>query len=278
MLRACRAGLLGLALLLLTPALPLFGQTVELAPGSIAQVVGRPGGRANVRSSPAIADGNVIGSLPVGSSVTVQEVGSGDAQAWARVVAGSGIAGWVHRSLLALDRDATATALQEQQQPASMPAPPAVPPEAAQPTAAAPAQPPQAAPAPTSNASDAILANDWTMMVPELMPAITSCAAIPAVQPVTITRAYKVQPNLAGVRMQDPAGRRWECLILRRGGYAIRYEPIGSGQRPMPGDGNPVFIMAPGEPPRDECHKSDEIRDPETDVLLGWRVQILCAP
>jgi hypothetical protein len=276
MRRAICASLMGLVLLVGAWGTPVSAQDEALSPGSIAQVVGRPGGRANVRSSPAIADGNVVGALPVGSAVTVQEVGSGEADQWVHVVAGSGMAGWVHHSLLALNRDATATALEEQKQPANMPEPPpqAEPAPAPAATADAPAatvSPPTAAPA-----GEPALTYDWTPLVPELMPAITSCADIPSIKPILVTRAYKLEQNLAGVRMEDPAGRRWECLILRRGGYPIRYEPIARGQRPMPGDGNPLFILAPGDPLNDKCHKSDELKDPATGMLLGWRVQLLC--
>lgn len=275
MWRACRAGLFGLALLLIPPSLPAFSQGAELAPGSIARVVGQTGGRANVRSSPAIQSDNVVGALDVGTEATIQELGVGDQQAWLRVVAANGMAGWVHRSLLRLDPEATAASLQRSQQqaqpvvaapqPAPEAAPVAPPPEPAADTGATAAEP-----------AEPTLANDWTTEVPKLIGAITSCAEVPSIKPVVVTRAYYVDPNMAGVRMEDTAGRRWECLILRRGGYPIRYEPIAPGQRRMPGDGNPVFVLAPGEPPQDSCHKSDEIKDEPSGILLGWRVQVLC--
>jgi hypothetical protein len=292
-----------LALLVSAPLLAVAADSAApLAVGTIAKVAGDTGGHVNVRTQPSVAEGVVTGKLDAGDTVTVEEVGGTLARPWYRIVAPTGEAGWVFGTLLQAATDAGTTAEPEDQTPdqpaspdtgstvaATPPAAPAADAAAAAPPAPAPAAsgtaaaksaatPSAGGAAPTTPVKPeaAPIPNDWTHMVAKLMPAINSCGQVLAANPLVVTRLYILEPNLAGVRLADNTGRRWECLILQSGGYPIRYEPIAPGQRPLPGDGNPMFIVAPGTPQNDSCHRSDDLHDPKTGVLLGWRVQVLC--
>jgi hypothetical protein len=160
-----------------------------------------------------------------------------------------GLEGWVAADLLRADETA--------------------PPPAAEP-AAQPAAAPEPAPPPDPVAAMPHL-DDWTRMVPKLLPAIDACLSIISLPPAVVTRVFEVEPDMAGIRMRDPTGRRFECLILRRGGYPIRYDPLGDRLRPMPGDGNPIFTRAPGPPPSDPCLETTPLLDPADGHTLGWR-------
>ena len=238
-----------------------------LVPGSEARVAANT--RVNLRSRPSIASGGVIGKLLPGDLVTITESSVVDGRVWYRVVVGEGDGdgeqGWVAGNLLeGVDLAAPAAA------PPDLAEPPAAP-RAAASRAIAPAEQAEVPLEPLPP-----LENDWTVMLPELLASVDACAAVPSLQPVVITRVYRIEPNLVGVRMEDPVGRRTECIIQSSSIYPLRYEPLVAGLRPMPGDGNPRFIRVPGEPLNDQCHRSSEIRDARGETVIGWRVVDLC--
>jgi hypothetical protein len=243
-----------LGLILAAATLPLSAAAQgELPVGSPARVAARPGVAVNVRAAPRIEAGNVVGQVTAGDAIVVGESSRQGAYVWYRVSTPGGLSGWIRGDLVA-----------------AAPSPPAM----ATPEPAQPATPPPVPPAPVVPTDS--IPNDWTRLVPELLPAIDSCIQIMSLPPITVTRVYEVQGGLAAVRMRDPTGRRWECVIQRTGGYPVRYEPIADRGREMPGDGNPIFTRAPGEPPQDACHRNAEVRDPTSGMLLGWRSEVLC--
>jgi hypothetical protein len=253
MRRALLAARLCLALVAVTPV-PAVAQAVgELQPGESARVAASPGSRVNVRSSPAITADNVVGQIDADAAVTVQGAERRGAYVWYRVTAAE-LTGWIRGDLLApLDRE-PAPAQQTQ---------PAMPEQATPPTASQPE--------PTATAAE-----DWTRYVPGLLRPVDACINSLSMQPVTVTRVFQVEPDMAGVRLRDPTGRRWECLISRNGNYPIRLDPLGDRVRPMPGDGDPIFTRAPGTPPSDPCWQNDEIASPTGAAIIGWRSRKVC--
>jgi hypothetical protein len=245
MRRASIAGWLSLALLGSTLSTAAVAQTVdEILPGESARVVAAPGSRVNVRSSPTIDPGNVSGQVDAEGLVTVQGAQRRGRYVWYQVTTAAELTGWIRGDLLEpLDRNLPATA----------PAPAALP-----------------APAPPA------VTDDWTRYVPTLLQPIDACLRSLSLQPVTLTRVFQVEPDMVGVRLRDPSGRRWECLITRNGNYPIRLDPLGDRVRPMPGDGDPLFIRAPGEAPSDSCLRTEEMTDPTSGMLLGWRAYKTC--
>jgi hypothetical protein len=261
---AAVAGAAWLAALLTTTSPAVQAQeAAPLAPGSEARVAA--GTRVNLRSRPSTATGGVIGKLLPGDIVTINEASVVDGRPWYRVELGDGEQGWVAGNLLeGVDLRAPAAAPPKPAEVAAEPSTPAV-------RAITPA-------APVATAPETLppLENDWTTMLPGLLESVDACAAVPSLQPVVITRVYRIEPNLVGVRMEDPSGRRTECIIQSSSIYPLRYEPLVAGLRPMPGDGNPRFIRVPGEPLNDQCHRSDEVRDARGETVIGWRVRDLC--
>jgi len=224
----------------------------ELLPGEAARVAASPGSRVNVRSSPAVAADNVLGQVDADAAVTVQGAERRGAYVWYQVTTPTDLTGWIRGDLLApLDRD---------------PLPPVQPA-----TPEPPAQ--QAAPEP---APPVTAADDWTRYVPDLLRPVDACINSLSMQPVTVTRVFQVEPDMAGVRLRDPTGRRWECLISRNGNYPIRLDPLADRVRPMPGDGDPIFTRAPGTPPDDPCWSSEEIASPSGGAIIGWRSRKVC--
>jgi SH3-like domain-containing protein len=261
---AAVAGAAWLAALLSMAAPAVQAQdAARLGPGSEARVAAST--RVNLRSRPSTAAGAVIGKLLPGDLVTITESSIVDGRAWYRVELGDGEQGWVAGTLLeGVDLAAPAAAPSAPTELAAEPSAPSF-------RAIAPAEPAEAPPETLPP-----LESDWTTMLPGLLESVDACAAVPSLQPVVITRVYRIEPNLVGVRMEDPSGRRTECIIQSSSIYPLRYEPLVAGLRPMPGDGNPRFIRVPGEPLNDQCHRSDEIRDARGETVIGWRVRDLC--
>jgi hypothetical protein len=245
---------LGLALLAAAPA----AAQGELAPGGQAEVATRPGVSVNVRAAPRIETGNVVGRVTGGDVLRIEEASRQGAYVWYRVTTPAGLQGWIRGDLVA------AVAAPPPEVAGGTPAP-------AEPAEPMPAPSPAPLPAPPAPPPD-----DWTRFVPDLLPAIDSCIAIMSLPPTTVTRVYELQGGLAAVRMRDPVGRRWECIINRRGGSPVRYDPLANRGHDMPGDGNPIFTRVPDQPPEDACHRNTELRDPATGELLGWRSEVLC--
>ncbi len=250
MRRVLLAARLCLALAVVAP-IPAGAQAVdELLPGEPARVAASPGSRVNIRSNAAITANNVVGQVDADATVTVQGAERRGAYVWYQVTTPADLTGWIRGDFLSpLDRDLSAPA------PAQTPAP-AVPSSPATSTAGA--------------------ADDWTRYVPELLRPVDACSNSLSMQPVTVTRVFQVQPDMVGVRLRDPTGRRWECLISRNGNYPIRLDPLADRVRPMPGDGDPIFTRAPGTPPADPCWSSEEIASPSGGAIVGWRSRKTC--
>lgn len=253
MRRVLLAARLCLALAVVAPISAGAQAVDELLPGESARVTASPGSRVNVRSSAAVTPDNVVGQVDADATVTVQGAERRGAHIWYQVTTPGDLTGWIRGDFLApLDRDLSAPE----------PEPP-------------PTEPP-AADTPSQPEAPVAVGDDWTRYVPELLRPVDACTNSLSMQPVVVTRVFQVPPDMVGVRLRDPTGRRWECLISRNGNYPIRLDPLGDRVRPMPGDGDPIFTRAPGAPPADPCWQNDEIASPSGGSLLGWRSRKVC--
>ncbi|HET6469137.1 MAG TPA: SH3 domain-containing protein [Geminicoccaceae bacterium] len=247
-----RSGIaIGLALLLLvaTPA------DAQIPPGGSVRIAASTGGNVNVRRTPEVVEGNVVGRAASGTVAVVTGAEERGAHVWYRVrLDEAGLEGWVRGDLVTAIGAPPAV----EQEPATV-----APDTAPGPPVADVQRPPAAA-------------ADWTRYILPLLPAVDSCLQIVTVKPARVTRVYELKREMAGVRVEDRSGLRWECLVGRAGGTPFRYEPLGTRVRPLVGDGNPIFVRAPGEPPDDPCWRTEEVRDPATDELLGWRSYKTC--
>lgn len=255
MKRSALAGLLGLALAVLVLPNSAGAQQAELNPGDTAHVATRPGSRANMRSEPTTRRDNVTGQLDSNEQVTIRDSQRQGAYVWYQVETAAGSTGWIRGDLLEQASGGPA-----EQEPAPAASPPAV-------------QVPASGPPPQTSS---LATDDWTRFVPPLLRQVDACTQSLSMQPVVVTRVFQVEPDMVGVRLRDPTDRRWECLIGRDGSYPIRLDPLGDRVRPMPGDGNPVFVRSPGEAPTDSCSSVTPLADPADGKLIGWRVFHTC--
>ncbi|HMR32191.1 MAG TPA: SH3 domain-containing protein [Geminicoccaceae bacterium] len=252
MKRSALAGLLGLFLLAAPDATN--AQQAALQPGDTARVEAQPGSRVNMRSEPTTQRNNVTGRVGAGDQLTVRDAERQGAHVWYRVETATGETGWIRGDLLEL------AAREQAADGAPEPAAPSTPPPAAEPPAQATIPP----------------ADDWTRLVPPLVRQVDACINSLSMQPVTVTRVFQVEPDMVGVRLRDPTDRRWECLIGRNGNYPIRLDPLGDRVRPMPGDGNPVFVRAPAEATADSCSIVSPLVDPADGRVVGSRIYRTC--
>lgn len=264
---AALAGLAWLSILIAAPAPAAIAQDASLTGPRTGQVIAET--RVNLRAAPDLDTGAVIGKLMPGDAVRIAETVARAGRQWHRVSTADGSEGWVAASLIEV---AAAPAAPDPGSPA--PSAGAAPVQAAPTAVELPSAEVAAADPPVTELPP--LEHDWTKLLPELIAPVDACAAVPSLQPVVITRVYVIEPNLVGVRMEDPSGRRSECMIQSTSIYPIRYEPLVAGLRPMPGDGNPRFIRAPAEPVNDECQRSDEVYDAKGETVIGWRVRKTC--
>lgn len=253
MKRSALAGWLGLVLFAaaLVPWSPATAQSgAEMRPDDAARVATRAGGRVNVRGGPTTRD-NVVGQVGADEAVTIQAAQRQGSYVWYEVRTAAGLTGWIRGDLL---------------EPAAVaPAVGVAPVAPATPVPATPTPPPAAA-----------VADDWTRYIPGLLQPVDACINSLSLQPVVVTRVFQVEPDMVGVRLRDPSHRRWECLITRDGNYPIRLDPLADRVRPMPGDGNPIFLRMPADAPVDPCLQVTQVADPVNGRVIGWRAFDTC--
>ncbi len=244
---AGRLGLMALAGFLLLAEAAQAQAQLQFGAGDTVRVATQGGSRVNVRGAPTTRSA-VVGQVEAGGQVAVEAAQTQGNYVWYQVTTAGGVKGWIRGDLLERMSGGAVGA---------------VPPVAPAPAA------PQAAIPPTTG-------DDWTRFVPSLLREVDACINSLSLQPVIVTRVFQVEPDMVGVRLRDPSDRRWECLIGRNGNYPIRLDPLGDRVRPMPGDGNPMFVRAPGNAPSDPCLRADEIDDPASGRMIGWRAYRTC--
>ncbi len=246
-----------LALLWVGLAVPT-GRAQPVDPVATAVVTVAPGTRVNVRASPEVRAGNIVGKATGGQEVEILGSERRGAYVWYRVRdPGGGFAGWIRGDLLSL----------------RVPEPP-VPPPAAEETA-----PPVSVAAPDRPAEtpgERRPAFDWSKDLPAMMPAIRGCVTASSARPVVVLIARKLSFGVIDIVIRDSTDRVWRCVAAERGGIPIRYDPLGDAQVELLGTPNPEFYTESDPPPPDACHELEPARDPRSDELLGMLRYNIC--
>ncbi|MEZ5960475.1 MAG: hypothetical protein R3C30_08600 [Hyphomonadaceae bacterium] len=112
----------------------------------------------------------------------------------------------------------------------------------------------------------------WASVLPELMPAINTCAARASSRPVRVTFASALDEGEVLVRVRESNGSRRECIVTD--GAVSVYEPLSDNDR-RNGEGDPEFQPGGSRPAARSCRSVDAAVD-RTGEQLGWLVRSTC--
>ncbi|GBD44220.1 hypothetical protein HRbin40_01704 [bacterium HR40] len=241
-------GVLATTLLGMTPA------AAALEVGERAVVAVRPGVRVNVRATPEIANGNVVGVATAGREVEIVASERRGDQLWYRVRAlDRSFEGWMRGDML--QGEAVA-------RPAVTADPPAVEQvrlQAPEPAASVPPRP----------------ATDWSIRLRELLPAIDSCLRQGSAPPLAVLRAREMPLDMVEVVLRDASNRYWSCVVDRQGRTPIAWNPVPAPSTTARSSG-PVFYRQTANPLEDRCYQAEPVRDERDGTLLGTLLYPIC--
>jgi uncharacterized membrane protein len=112
----------------------------------------------------------------------------------------------------------------------------------------------------------------WASVLPELMPAINTCAERASSRPIRVTFASALDEGEVLVRVRESNGSRRECIVT--GGAVSVYEPLSDDDR-RNGEGDPEFQPGGSRPAARNCRSVEPAVD-RTGSQLGWIVRNSC--
>jgi len=112
----------------------------------------------------------------------------------------------------------------------------------------------------------------WASVLPELMPAINTCAERASSRPIRVTFASALDEGEVLVRVRESNGSRRECIVT--GGAVSVYEPLSDDDR-RNGEGDPEFQPGGSRPAARNCRSIEPAVD-RTGSQLGWIVRNSC--
>lgn len=112
----------------------------------------------------------------------------------------------------------------------------------------------------------------WASVLPELMPAINTCAERASSRPVRVTFASALDEGEMLVRVREANGSRRECIVTD--GAVSVYEPLSDDDR-RNGEGEPEFQPGGSRPAARNCRSIEAATD-RTGAQLGWLIRNSC--
>lgn len=112
----------------------------------------------------------------------------------------------------------------------------------------------------------------WASVLPELMPAINTCAARASSRPIRVTFASALDEGETLVRVRESNGSRRECIVT--GGAVSVYEPLSDDDR-RNGEGDPEFQPGGSSPSVRNCRAVEPAVD-RSGSQLGWLIRNSC--
>lgn len=103
-------------------------------------------------------------------------------------------------------------------------------------------------------------ADDWARFAPDMIPAINLCVASDGGRAKWIAKAWPMNHGNALVRMVETSGRAVDCVAAMTGRGTPRIDPLGPGDPPLPGAGNPLFYPAREQPPIVACGRLERVQ------------------
>jgi invasion protein IalB/uncharacterized membrane protein len=110
---------------------------------------------------------------------------------------------------------------------------------------------------------------DWARPLLMLMPAINACLArTPGPSPY-VTKAWQLNPTMAGVRTRGGDGSWFGCIASLDGSVVDRFEMLPRNDLPLPGENLTLFTPAGGTPRSGNCWEHERVLD-AAGTLLGY--------
>ena len=262
-----------MAWLTLGLVLAIVGPRETMAREGTARIGARVGAKVNVRSSPEVEAGNVVGRAAGMDTVSVLETVQRPTHAWYRVRGPNGAyEGWIRGDLIA-DFDPAARAPAEPA-PAPTPAPAETAPTPA--TGAPKSDATREADVPRTEDPPLVVRDDWSRYLIDHFAAVRDCLNTSSAQPAAAIKAIPLNRGLVDIVVRDAAERRWECIIKAEGGTPLRYDPV-TWQMALPQrTGDPSFTLAGATPPEGACFSTEPVVDPDDGRRLGWLTYRTC--
>ena len=111
-------------------------------------------------------------------------------------------------------------------------------------------------------------AEDWSRLLPDLATAVTRCAFDGGVATEAVTKAWPMNKGMAGVRLRDSSGARFDCSIDLGQGDIESVQPVAEGDA-LPGEGSPLWLPAGGTPPVLHCGRVERVLSAD-GLVTGW--------
>ena len=115
----------------------------------------------------------------------------------------------------------------------------------------------------------ALPADSWPRFLFNLMPAIRACLERTDGSSKWVTKAWPMSKGMAGVRMGNPHGDKWECIAEQASGDIQRFKPLPPNTPRLPGEGMVIFTPENKVPPAGECYEHERVLDANGN-LEGW--------
>jgi len=116
---------------------------------------------------------------------------------------------------------------------------------------------------------------DWSRDLLALLPAMRSCLEEVAGRGAIVVKAWPLARARINVRLLGPGGDRVDCIAPAGGGAVEKMGMVGDAALPMPGEGRPMFVPVPQEPPIQACTEVERVLD-DGGRLIGWLVYRQC--
>ena len=104
-------------------------------------------------------------------------------------------------------------------------------------------------------------AEDWTKLLPDLMPAVRACLLDSGVLGETVVRAWPMNRGKAGVRMAEKSGRQWDCVADLGMGPVGRVEGrVKPAVHALPASAKVIFWPVREAPPAIFCGRVEKVK------------------
>jgi hypothetical protein len=123
--------------------------------------------------------------------------------------------------------------------------------------------------APVSRVAGKSLDEDWSALLPDLLPGIRLCVSDSGVPVATVPLAAPMNHGLMLARLVDTGGNRHDCVVEMTGDRIDRVDAVRPGEVMLPREGTPVFLPAREPPPAMACGRLERVLD-AVGKLAGW--------
>jgi hypothetical protein len=110
---------------------------------------------------------------------------------------------------------------------------------------------------------------DWSRYLLDLLPSLQACLLETPGSSPRVTKAWRVSPQVVGLRARNAEGDWYECTTSGNGKTVTRFETLDSSTPPLHLEGRVVFTLASEYPPSGACYQHQRVLD-ENGNLVGW--------